>query len=55
MPRNVCRLEGRAERHHSTRIGNAVCSGQNGCAAERMPDEERWRSMLTSQPVGRRD
>ena len=55
MVHNMCRFEGRAQRHHCTSIGNAVCSGQNGCAAKRMPDEECWRAMLTSQPVGRRD
>ena len=51
----VCRFEGRAERHRHTRIGNAVCSGQNACATERMPDEERWRPCSLALTVGRRD
>jgi hypothetical protein len=52
---NLCRIEWCAQRHHRTRIGDAVCSGQNGGATKRMSDEQRWRAMFTSQPVCRRN
>ena len=49
------RIEGRGNRHHRPRLGDAMRGGEHRRAAEAMSDQDRWRGERAAQMVGGRD